>query len=287
MEKFLQASLEALMGVQLQNISPVAGGDIARSYLLQTSSERLFCKYLRDQQALDMFQCERDGLEAIRASGIINAPEVYYCEKVDAGVVLLMEYVESRRPTASDMSDFGTQLALMHKEAAAEFGWVTDNYIGSLKQPNKRHRHWVDFYVEERLEPQLLMAGVKGLLSEAEIPSRRAMKKTMNEIVSDAEPGLLHGDLWSGNYLISTEGVPYLIDPAVYFGHNEIDIAMSRLFGGFQHSFYQAYEKVLPSHGAVDDRIKVYQLYYLLVHLNLFGGSYYTGVKAILKSYFY
>ncbi|MEN8799516.1 MAG: fructosamine kinase family protein, partial [Flavobacteriaceae bacterium] len=101
------------------------------------------------------------------------------------------------------------------------------------------------------------------------------------------KPSLLHGDLWAGNYLISSEGEPYLIDPATYFGHSEIDIAMSRLFGGFQDSFYQAYEEVLPSEGPVDDRIRVYQLYYLLVHLNLFGGSYYSGVKAILKSYFY
>ncbi|MGB5693940.1 MAG: fructosamine kinase family protein [Flavobacteriaceae bacterium] len=287
MEKLSQTSLESLMGAQIQKVVSVSGGDIAQSYLIYTSSDRLFCKYLRNPQAFHMFQCEREGLKAIRDTGTIKAPEVYYCEKAEAGAVLLMEYIESRRPSSSDMYSFGTQLALMHKEAASEFGWVSDNYIGSLKQPNNRHHNWINFYVEQRLEPQLEMARAKGLLSEKELPSNGVMKSTLKEITSDIEPSLLHGDLWSGNYLISTDGVPCLIDPAVYYGHSEVDIAMSRLFGGFQDSFYKAYENVLPSQGPVDDRIKVYQLYYLLVHLNLFGSSYYSGVKAILKSYFY
>ena len=287
MERLLRTSLETLMGVKIQSLVPLSGGDIAKAYLVKTSSDRLFCKYLQNPFALDMLRSERDGLNAIRNTGAIKTPEVYYCEKTEAGIVLLMEYIESRRPSTSDMYTFGTQLGLMHKETDPEFGWESDNYIGSLKQANNKHNRWVDFYVEERLEPQLQMAKNKGLLSETELPLREVMKNSLKEITSEIKPSLLHGDLWSGNYLISSEGVPCLIDPAAYFGHGEIDIAMSRLFGGFHDSFYQAYEKVLPSQGPVNDRLKVYQLYYLLVHLNLFGSSYYSGVKAILKSYFY
>lgn len=287
MDSILRTSLEALIGTRFKKVVPVSGGDIAQTYLLETDSDRLFCKYLQTPQAYDMFQCERDGLEAIRNTGIINAPETYYCEKVETGVVLLMEYIEARRPTTSDMFTFGTQLALMHKEKGKDFGWKSDNYIGSLIQTNSSHQHWIDFYVEERVRPQLEMARRIGRLSEEELPSGEVMKNTLREIIPDIQPSLLHGDLWGGNYLISTEGVPYLIDPATYFGHSEVDISMSRLFGGFQDGFYQAYEQVLPGEGPVDDRIRVYQLYYLLVHLNLFGSSYYAGVKAILKSYFY
>ncbi|MEN8788493.1 MAG: fructosamine kinase family protein [Flavobacteriaceae bacterium] len=287
MEAVLQESLERLIGTRLVKTLPVSGGDIARAYLLHTTTDRLFCKYFQDAKAIDMFRCEKEGLEAIQASGNINAPVVHYCDQIETGAVLIMQYIEARRPSASDMSTFGAQLALMHKETSPEFGWKSDNYIGSLSQTNNKHLNWVDFYVEERLEPQLEMARKKALLSSEELPSSEVMKNTLNEIAAKVKPSLLHGDLWAGNYLISSEGEPYLIDPATYFGHSEIDIAMSRLFGGFQDSFYQAYEEVLPSEGPVDDRIRVYQLYYLLVHLNLFGGSYYSGVKAILKSYFY
>jgi fructosamine-3-kinase len=286
MEAVLQKSLEQLIGARLEKALPVSGGDIARAYLLHTSTDRLFCKYFQDAQAYDMFRCEKDGLEAIRASGHINAPKVHFCDHIETGAVLIMEFIEAQRPSASDMFRFGGQLAMMHKEGGAEFGWETDNYIGSLTQSNNRHIDWVDFFVEERLEPQLEMARKKALLSTEELPSRELMKNSLNEIASGIKPSLLHGDLWAGNYLISTGGVPYLIDPATYFGHSEIDIAMSRLFGGFQDSFYEGYEEILPSEGPLDDRIRVYQLYYLLVHLNLFGGSYYSGVKAILKSYF-
>ena len=243
MDTILQTSLESLIGARLQKVVPVSGGDIALSYLLETNSDRLFCKYLQTPQALDLFQCERDGLEAIRLTNIIKAPEVYFCEKVESGVVLLMEYIEARRPVASDMSTFGTQLALMHKETGVDFGWKSDNYIGSLRQINNRHQHWIDFYVEERLLPQLEMARKRGMLAEKELPSGELMKNTLREIMPEIQPSLLHGDLWGGNYLISTEGVPCLIDPATYFGHSEVDIAMSRLFGGFQDSFYQAYEQ--------------------------------------------
>ncbi len=286
MEAVLQESLERLIGAQLTKALPVSGGDIARAYLLHTSTDRLFCKYLQNSQAYDMFRSERDGLEAIRANGKIKTPEVHYCAKIETGAVLIMDYIEARRPSTSDMFTFGAQLASMHKVGAEDFGWISDNYIGSLTQSNRKHLNWVDFYVEERLEPQLEMAKKKALLTEEELPPREVMKKTLREIAGEVGPSLLHGDLWAGNYMISAEGVPYLIDPATYFGHSEIDIAMSRLFGGFQDSFYQAYEEVLPSEGLMDDRIKIYQLYYLLVHLNLFGGSYYSGVKAILKSYF-
>ena len=175
----------------------------------------------------------------------------------------------------------------MHQHSSEFFGWDTNNYIGSLPQRNTKDQSWVMFYIEQRLSPQFDMARTQGLLSEGEIPSVDKMKKVLGEILSDVKPSLLHGDLWGGNYLISAKGIPYLIDPAVYYGHSEVDIAMSQLFGGFSSAFYDSYERVMPLDKLSEDRIKIYQLYYLLVHLNLFGRSYFSSVNAILKSYFY
>ncbi|MEN8798635.1 MAG: fructosamine kinase family protein, partial [Flavobacteriaceae bacterium] len=182
MEAVLQESLERLIGTRLVKTLPVSGGDIARAYLLHTTTDRLFCKYFQDAKAIDMFRCEKEGLEAIQASGNINAPVVHYCDQIETGAVLIMQYIEARRPSASDMSTFGAQLALMHKETSPEFGWKSDNYIGSLSQTNNKHLNWVDFYVEERLEPQLEMARKKALLSSEELPSSEVMKNTLNEI---------------------------------------------------------------------------------------------------------
>ncbi len=185
------------------------------------------------------------------------------------------------------MKTFGQQLGHLHKISTSQFGWDSDNFIGSLHQSNKTHDTWPDFYVSERLLPQLQLTVDQGLLSVGDVPSEHTMLSVMATLCPQVKPSLLHGDLWSGNYLISKDGIPYLIDPAVYRGHSEIDIAMSKLFGGFGASFYQVYNEVIPADNFSNDRIKIYQLYYLLVHLNLFGRSYYSGVKAILKSYFY
>ena len=287
MDQLLLNALSQWIGSPVLNHSVVGGGDISKAYRVTTRSDVFFCKVQMKSMAYDMFQAERIGLDAIRSTGVIYAPQVYYCEKWGDGAVLIMEHIETKMPTESEYAKFGSQLALLHQQSNDLFGWSSDNYIGSLPQSNNNEVDWASFYVRERLLPQLKLALEQNMLSEGEIPRVEKMKEVLGELFAGVKPALLHGDLWSGNYLISKDGKAYLIDPAVYYGHSEVDIAMTRLFGGFSPVFYNAYERNIPLDNLSEDRIRVYQLYYLLVHLNLFGRSYYSGVKAILKSYFY
>lgn len=234
-----------------------------------------------------MFQTEKSGLETISKSNTIATPRILLCEKLEKGGFILMEYIEPKRPNSKEMELFGHQLAALHKiQESKTFGWETDNFIGSLPQSNRKHLTWAEFYTQERLIPQIRLAKESRKLGASEIPSEGELRKSCENFFYKIKPSLLHGDLWSGNYLISENSAPYLIDPATYFGHSEVDIAMTRLFGGFDASFYSAYAENFPEVGGEKERRDIYQLYYLLVHLNLFGSSYAGSVKSILKTYF-
>ena len=286
MDKALTDRIGKLLDLSIENIKPISGGDIAQAFQLTTQSGQFLCKYLQKPEALAMFQSEMDGLDAIRKAGSILTPKVFLCEPFENGAFLVMEFINSKRPTDAEMATFGRQLAQLHSRPAEYFGWKENNYIGSLKQSNQIHDNWAEFYVSERLQPQLELAADNRMLHPSETPSFNKMISVIRELGDFKRSSLLHGDLWSGNFLIAENGSPFLIDPAVYCGHCEVDIAMSRLFGGFSSSFYRAYEDLIPGDPLSNDRIKIYQLYYLLVHLNLFGSSYYSSVSSILKEYF-
>ena len=145
---------------------------------------------------------------------------------------------------------------------------------------------WTDFYIENRIYPQLELALLNGFIASEEIISKEKLKTVCSFYFNKIQPALLHGDLWSGNYIIAKDGTPYLIDPALYYGHSEVDIAMTKLFGVFDTEFYKAYYEIQPKPEHPQAYQDLYQLYYLLVHLNLFGSSYYSGVKRILDRYF-
>ena len=278
--------LSNLLESKIENFQSVSGGDISSAYVVNTSSNKFFLKVNSKAFALDMFLSEEKALTTIVTTKTIATPKVFACDSFKNYSFLLMEYIESKRPEPNDLELFGTQLAKLHHITSEAFGFNEDNFIGSLHQSNKKHYLWNDFYIEERLLPQLKLANSKRLLDLKEIPNKRLLKEKCVPYFKNVQPALLHGDLWSGNYLISSNGIPYLIDPAIYFGHNEVDIAMSKLFGGFGQSFYDAYHNAIPKDEFTEDRIQLYQLYYLLVHLNLFGSSYYSSVKQILNKYF-
>lgn len=286
MDKDLKAYIEYMLGVKLVHIRPISGGDISQAYLLESTTERFFCKVNHGLQAYEMFLAEKWNLEAISKTNTIATPKIRCCETLEIGGFLLMEYLEPKRASVKEMALFGHQMGALHKSTKAkQFGWETDNFIGSLPQSNRQHLSWTDFYVKERLLPQLKMASDLQRLSKTEIPSEVQLLKTCESLFPLVKPSLLHGDLWGGNYLIAHDGMPYLIDPAAYFGHCEVDIAMTRLFGGFDAAFYHAYSEHFPKAGGEKERNDIYQLYYLLVHLNLFGVSYKTSVMEILKNY--
>lgn len=233
-----------------------------------------------------MFQAEQKGLQAIEKTQTVAVPHVYLVDSVENKSFLLMDFVESKRPDTSDFQRLGTQLAKLHQCTQTDFGFTGDNFIGSLPQSNTSHSNWAEFYWRERILPQLKMALNGRLLSKNEIPTEEKAIGVFNHIFGNVTPSLLHGDLWGGNYLIAADGTPYLIDPATYYGHSMVDIAMSKLFGGFGQSFYDAYHEIIPKTENYSQQIELYQLYYLLVHLNLFGSGYYSGVSSILRRYF-
>ena len=271
---------------EIISVRPVSGGDISSAYRIDTVRGRYFLKVNGASFALEMFHAEQEGLQAIEETKTIAVPHVHLVDTIEGKSFLLMDFVESKRPGPSDYQYLGRQLAELHQCSQADFGFPSDNFIGSLPQQNNPHTDWAEFYWSERILPQLQLALKAGLIQQQMIPGEEKAVSLFREISGDIKPSLLHGDLWGGNYLIATDGTPYLIDPAVYYGHFMVDIAMSRLFGGFGTGFYDAYHEILPTPVYYDAQIELYQLYYLLVHLNLFGSGYYSSVSSILKRYF-
>lgn len=279
--------IRKVLDCPIKKVEPLSGGDISNAYCIYTQTHRFFCKVNDSDTALDMFYTEKAGLECIQHTKTIRVPEILGCGKYEGYSFLLMEFVEPKNPDPKDMETFGHQLAEMHSYVGQDsFGWKMDNYIGTLPQSNKTYTDWSQFYIRERLLPQLKMARDEKLLSSEEIPSINRMESVCQMHFPKTIPSLLHGDLWGGNYLIGVQGDPYLIDPSVYFGDAEIDLAMTRLFGGFSSRFYDAYSEQIPIKSLEKERVGIYQLYYLLVHLNLFGKSYYASVSRLLKTYF-
>lgn len=286
MNNDLKIHLSKTLDRSITNISAVHGGDISKAYRIDTPNESYFLKLNSAVNSLKMFQTEAYGLQLINETKTIKTPKVLEYNIFQNTAFLLMEFIESKPPLSKDFENLGHQLAELHKCSSEHFGLDQDNFIGSLHQSNKPNATWVDFYATERLLWQLELAKQKKLLSKNECPSAQKIKDVLKPLFTDIKPALLHGDLWGGNYLISENGEPYLIDPAVYYGHHEVDIAMTKLFGGFDESFYNAYYSNFKRDENTSNRIEIYQLYYLLVHLNLFGSSYYGSVASILKKYF-
>lgn len=267
-------------------IEPVSGGDISDTYLIVTNSNKLFAKYNTASQAIDMFGKEANGLQKINDTNTIATPKIIGVHQGELGSYLFMEYIQTKSPSTSDLARLGHDLFNLHQISNVDFGWVENNYIGSLTQYNGKAETWLEFYIEQRLNPQFKLALSKGLLHLEEIPTETTLNEKLYPLFKNIQPNLLHGDLWSGNFLIGQDGTPYLIDPATCFGHSEVDIAMTKLFGGFGDDFYSSYYSSIKKPQLHDDYVTIYQLYYLLVHLNLFGRSYLGSVKKILSTYF-
>ena len=255
----------------IQNTINLSGGDISSAYRIETTKCSYFVKCNEAPNALLMFETEAKGLKHIENTNTIRTPKVLEFGNYNSTAYLILEFIGSRSPSHTDFQNFGEKLAQLHSNSSITFGLDNDNFIGKLPQSNKH---------------QFEIALNKGLITITEVPSNSEMNESLATMLKDIKPSLLHGDLWSGNYLISKDGSPFLIDPAIYYGHNEIDIAMSKLFGGFGNAFYEAYFSNFPTDDYTDSRIEIYQLYYILVHLNMFGNSYYGSVKRIIKKFF-
>jgi len=231
-----------------------------------------------------MFEKEARGLEELRKTRTVYIPEVIMTGEVDNTAYLILEYVDNDGNKDDKFwTDFGRNLAEMHRHTNTYYGFEEDNYIGSLIQINTPDTSWPNFYIEKRLKYQLKIAANKGLFSPDNVEMFEKLYEILPHVLPEELPHLLHGDLWAGNYLAGRKYGPVLIDPAVYYGSREVDLAMTLLFGGFSDKFYAAYHDAYPLQAGWQTRMHVYQLYPLLVHVNLFGGSYVESVMRKLK----
>lgn len=278
--------LEGKAGIVIQSVRSLSGGDIADAYLLKTRKDNFVVKTLTQPDALPMFSAEQAGLLALDNHPSIRIPEVFGVYQLQGRAALLLEYIEPKPPGKSEWRLFGSSLAELQKEEQDYFGWQQNNFIGRFPQSNRQHHSWLAFYIQERLMPQLQRAQTQAYLNDKECPSTEQLTSMLEPYFREVYPSLLHGDLWNGNFLFDQNGKPCLLDPATYYGHYEVDLAMSHLFGGFHSAFYEAYLSEMPVQSGSDCRREIYQLYYLLVHLNLFGRAYYPSVKRILEKYF-
>ena len=263
------------------------GGDINRAFRLTLGDGKILFMKSNGVRALDNLKAEAEGLEAIRKTCAIGVPAVLGLGRDGNEAFLLLEYLEAGRQVKDFWELFARELADMHMAGASEngmYGFARDNYIGSNEQKNDWHESWISFFRECRLRPQITMAS-SYFSSNQRKELDSLLDKLDHYLVEPKKPSLIHGDLWSGNMITGPDGKGWLIDPAVYYGHPEADIAMTELFGGFSYRFYGAYREAgYPMYG-YEDRRDLYNLYHLLNHLNLFGGGYLSSVLRIIKHY--
>jgi fructosamine-3-kinase len=232
-----------------------------------------------------MFENECFGLQLLANTRTLAIPEVIATAETGKYAYLLLEYIEKGTESRHFWNEFGIKLADLHRHTADYFGLEQDNYIASLVQSNKADPDFFSFFISQRIEPQLKIARNKGAFNSSEIRYFDSLFNTLHNIIPAEKPALIHGDLWNGNFMVASDGSPCLFDPAVYFGHREADIAMTRLFGGFQPEFYHAYNQAFPMENDWQKRMDIYNLYPLLVHVNLFGGGYSGQVLQIIRQF--
>jgi fructosamine-3-kinase len=270
---------------KVYNITPVSGGSINDSFKVDTSRGSYFIKANIESFSAEMFEKEVLGLNCLRFGCSLRVPEVIGSFKTRSRSYLILEWLEPAARAANYWELLGCGLAELHKQTNNSYGLDYNNFIGSLRQHNDYHASWVEFFIQHRLSPQLKLSLQQQLIDPDILLKFDALFEKLSALLPVERPALIHGDLWSGNIFQDEEGLPCLIDPAVYYGHREVDIAFSKLFGGFAPAFYEAYNSAFPLEQHFDERIDLYNLYPLLVHLNLFGQSYLGQIKSILQRF--
>jgi protein-ribulosamine 3-kinase len=282
----ITSKVEDFLGEKILSANAVSGGCIAESRIIKTESGKQY--FLKTHSgAPGMFMNEANGLNELAKPQCIRVPNVILAHKK----FLLIEYIQQGAKNSSFFKDFGTAFANMHKFTSDKFGFFEDNYIGSNPQYNVPHglekTDWAEFYFQNRILAQYKMAEENGYATNDLKRGINQLEGKIHEILSGSEepPTLLHGDLWSGNFMCDNNGKAVLIDPAVYYGHREADLAMTKMFGGFSYDFYTSYQQTYPLKDGWEYREKLYLLYHYMNHLNLFGTSYYNTSVSYLWSY--
>lgn len=285
MLEYFQYILEQISpDTHITSMQQVGGGCIHNTIRLVTNSQSYFVKYNLAEDA-SLFETEAKGLQLLSTSSPIRVPKILANGSMQNTSYLLLEWIEKGASNSTFWKDFGQQLARQHQCTQSHFGLDHDNFIGRLPQSNTLHATWDEFFVTERLVPQLELALTNQLIDKDILTRFECLFPQFKNLIPNEPPALLHGDLWSGNFLSDEMHQPVIFDPAVHYGHRETELAFTHLFGGFDRSFYQYYDEVYPLEKGFENRVDLHNLYPLLVHVNLFGRSYLSGILQTLKSY--
>lgn len=305
------------LAVEVHKITPIGGGCINESFRIDTNVGSFFIKYNDARRYPGMFEAEARGLDllggrkadepgarkdAIRqaqspaddiepdqgkehGTAPLRIPGVIGCAEDEQYSLLALEFLPAGSMRSNFWETFGKGLASLHRLTNSFFGCDQANYIGSLPQSNKPHNNWITFFIEERLEAQLKMARDNGRADRSLGKRFQGLYLHLADFFPVEPPALLHGDLWNGNYMVADDGHAAIIDPAVYYGHRLMDLGMTKLFGGFNAAFYEAYHSEYPLEKGWQGSIEIANLYPLMVHVNLFGGGYLGSVQNTLKKF--
>ncbi len=281
----LHKTLESHFDEPIRQRGSVGGGCIANAeFMTFASGLKVFVK---SGFAQNMFRKEANGLRELAQAGAVRIPKVLLV----GDEFLVLEFLKGGTKARDFFEVFGRQLAAMHRHTHLHFGFYEDNFIGASPQSNlagnKAQTDWLTFFYENRLLFQFKMAEQNGHVDAGFRADFNALEAKLSSILEGSEepPTLLHGDLWGGNYMTDKAGQPVLIDPAVYYGHREADLAMTYVFGGFQTAFYTAYQHAYPLKEGWEYRLNVYKLYHILNHLNIFGSGYYQEARSLIQFY--
>ena len=271
------------LGAPVAGVEPVSGGSINRALRVTLGDgRRLFVKH-HPEAPPGVFRAEAEGLAWLADAGALRTPAVLVVADEGDARFLALEWIA---PGPPDPEGFGRGLAALHRAGADGFGWPCDNFIGPLPQRNDPvPGGWAGFYAERRLVPMAQRAVASGLPTRVLHDLERLRARLPGLAGPPEPPARLHGDLWGGNAILAAEGGPVVVDPAVHGGHREVDLAMMRLFGGFPAAVFRAYEEVFPLAPGHEERVDLWQLYPLLVHVALFGGGYVRQAERALARY--
>lgn len=259
--------------------SSVSGGCINQGYAVSDDSSTYFVK-LNSASQVAMFEAEALGLKQMQQTASIRVPQPI-CWGIAGEAYIVLEWLEIGRQNNSSWQEMGQMLAAMHSHTSSKFGWDINNTIGSTPQINTWTADWAEFYAQHRLAYQFQLASRRG----GNFPLQEQLLAAIPGLLADhqPQPSLVHGDLWGGNAAFTVSGEPVIFDPATYFGDREVDVAMTELFGGFPAAFYQGYNEVFPLAPGYEKRKTLYNLYHILNHFNLFGGSYQSQANRMIS----
>lgn len=284
--QFIESILQKSLGDEavLKDFQFLYCGNFNLAARVVTQSGKYFIKWNKGDHE-GMFESEAKSMELIRETNTVHVPRVYGYGKKQDGAYLMLDFVAESTKKEDYWSDFGQKLAQLHSKTNENFGLHFNNYVGALRQINDFSKDGIQFFLEKRLLFQLEMAYKAKLVDYKLYIDTQNLFSKIPSIFPKETPALLHGDLWSGNIMVGSDGYAAVVDPSAYYGLREAEIAFTTLFGGFKAAFYEAYNEVKPLESGFKDRIDLYNIYPLLVHLNLFGGGYLDAVKRIVKKY--